>query len=89
MARHSYFDHASRDGKKFYQRITAAGYKHWTDVGENIAAGQRSPATVMNSWMHSKEHRDNILNCSFTEIGVGAVHATGGWIYWTQDFGRR
>ena len=89
MARHDYFSHDSRNGGDFVGRIKAAGYKHATLLAENIAAGQRTPTAVMSSWMHSPPHRANILNCAFTEIGIGAVRATGGWIYWTQDFGRR
>lgn len=36
--------------------------------------------------MKSPGHRANILNCNFTEIGVGVVQAGGPW--WTQDFAR-
>jgi len=38
----------------------------------------------MESWMNSQGHKDNILNCDFTKIGVGVT--TSGW-YWVQDFG--
>lgn len=50
---------------------------------ENIARGQATPAAVVNAWMNSAGHRANILNTSFTEIGVGYV-APGN--YWTQIF---
>lgn len=52
-------------------------------AGENIAKGQRTPEAVMNAWMNSSGHRANILNASFTQIGVGYV-ADGN--YWTQMF---
>jgi uncharacterized protein YkwD len=86
MAAHDYFSHTSRDGRTFADRIRAAGYRGST-IGENIAAGQSTAAAVMRSWMASPGHRANILNCSFTALGVG--HATGGSYghYWTQDFG--
>ena len=41
--------------------------------GENIAAGQGSAASVMNSWMNSEGHRSNILDEDYQSIGIGAV----------------
>ena len=86
MARRRYFSHTSPDGRTFVQRIRAQG-NPGTRLGENIAAGYRTPSTVMTAWMKSAGHRANILNCRFTAIGVG--YATGGpyGTYWTQDFG--
>lgn len=86
MARRRYFSHTSPDGRTFVQRIRAQGYMG-TRLGENIAAGYRTPSTVMAAWMKSAGHRANILNCRYTAIGVG--YATGGpyGTYWTQDFG--
>ncbi|MFD0585593.1 CAP domain-containing protein [Dactylosporangium darangshiense] len=58
--------------------------------GENIAAGQDSAEAVMRDWMNSKGHRDNILNCSFVDLGVGLAYQIKNnrkYPYWTQDFG--
>ncbi|MFC7184295.1 sigma-70 family RNA polymerase sigma factor [Kitasatospora paranensis] len=85
MAARNFFDHTNPDGQGPQQRIDAAGYR-WSSWGENIAKGQADPASVMNSWMNSPGHRANILNCGFTEIGVG-VHLGSGGPWWTQDFG--
>lgn len=52
-------------------------------AGENIARGQQTPEAVVDAWMNSDGHRANILNSSFTQIGVGYV-AEGN--YWTQMF---
>lgn len=82
MAAQDYFSHASLDGRSFGDRISAAGYAN--PGGENIAQGQRSAQAVHDAWMNSDGHRRNILNCSFTAIGVG-LH-TGTWT-WTQNFG--
>jgi len=86
MAKRRYFSHTSLDGRTFVQRIRAQGYRG-TRLGENIAAGYRTPSAVMTAWMKSPGHRANILNCRYTAIGVG--YATGGpyGYYWTQDFG--
>ncbi|MEV0318180.1 sigma-70 family RNA polymerase sigma factor [Streptomyces sp. NPDC050658] len=85
MAARDYFDHTSPDGKDPGDRITAAGYR-WSTYGENIARGQQTPASVMDSWMNSEGHRANILNCSFKELGVG-IHNGSGGPWWTQAFG--
>ncbi|SFY47661.1 sigma-70 family RNA polymerase sigma factor [Streptomyces sp. F-1] len=87
MAARHFFDHVNPDGADPGQRITAAGYR-WSTYGENIAMGQQTPASVMNSWMNSPGHRANILNCSFKNIGVGVHDGTGG-PWWTQDFGTK
>ena len=64
-------------------RIEKAGYA-WRGWGENIAWGYTSAASVMDGWMNSPGHKANILNCSYTEIGVGVDR---GGVNWTQDFG--
>ncbi|MEU5951650.1 sigma-70 family RNA polymerase sigma factor [Streptomyces sp. NPDC047525] len=87
MAERDFFDHTNPDGKDPGDRVTAAGYQ-WSTYGENIAAGQRTPAAVMDSWMNSSGHRANILNCSFKEIGIGYRQGSGG-PWWTQNFGAR
>jgi uncharacterized protein YkwD len=87
MAARGYFDHATPEKVDFAARITQAGYR-WTAAGENIAKGQRTPAEVMTGWMGSEGHRANILNCAFTDIGVGVVADPTGALLWTQDFAR-
>jgi uncharacterized protein YkwD len=85
MAADNFFAHDSQDGRGFADRIRAAGYP--APRSENIAAGQRTPAAVMDSWMHSAGHKANILDCRATQMGLAS--ATGGdfGTYWTQDFG--
>ncbi len=65
-------------------------YTDWLAMGENIAAGQNSPAMAMDGWMHSKEHRQNILSKQYWEIGAGYYYGGGTYqYYWDQNFGRR
>ena len=52
-------------------------------AGENIAAGHTTPEWVVDAWMNSEGHRTNILEKSFTHMGIGHV-ARGN--YWTQMF---
>jgi uncharacterized protein YkwD len=86
MATRDYFSHTTPEGVTFDQRITNAGYR-WSRVAENIAYGQRNPAAVMEAWMRSTGHRENILNCRLTQIGVGLAYDPDNRPYWTQDFG--
>jgi uncharacterized protein YkwD len=86
MATRNYFDHNTPEGVTPWTRITNAGYK-FSSAAENIAAGQSTPASVMNAWMNSEGHRANILNCNLRNIGVGLAYNTKHTPYWTQDFG--
>ena len=82
MARNGYFSHTSPTYGTPFQMIRAFGLS-FRSAGENIAYGQRTPAAVMDAWMNSSGHRANILNASYTQIGVGYC-ADGR--YWTQMF---
>jgi uncharacterized protein YkwD len=86
MATNNYFSHDSQDGRSPFDRMTAAGYT-FRLAAENIAAGQSTPAAVVQAWMNSAGHRANILNCGLTQIGVGYAKGGSYGSYWTQDFG--
>ncbi len=89
MAVSNYFSHTSQDGRTFVQRATNAGYSGYHALGENIAAGQPTPESVVAGWLNSPGHCSNIMSANFRELGVGV--GTGGsyGIYWVQDFGAR
>ena len=82
MKDNRYFSHTSPVYGSPFQMMKDFGITY-KSAGENIARGQRSPQAVVNAWMNSSGHRANILNASFTQIGVGYV-AEGN--YWTQMF---
>jgi uncharacterized protein YkwD len=84
MAARGFFSHTDPDGRSPWDRAAAAGVGNLR--AENIARGQSTPDQVMTSWMNSKGHKDNILNCDYRTLGVGVHIATGG-PWWTQDFG--
>lgn len=90
MAANNYFSHDSLDGRKPGQRVSAEGYT-WRSVGENIAAGYSTVAEVMQVWMNSPGHCNNIMSADKTEVGVSCVRATGAQFstYWTMNLGRR
>ena len=77
-----YFSHTSPTYGSPFDMMTSFGISYRT-AGENIAMGYSSPQAVVTGWMNSPGHRANILNSSFTQIGVGYV-ASGN--YWTQMF---
>ncbi len=77
-----YFSHTSPTYGSPFQMMKDFGVKY-RSAGENIAMGQRTPSEVVTAWMNSPGHRANILNSSFTHIGVGYVSAGN---YWTQTF---
>ncbi len=91
MALNDFFSHTGSNGSSPWDRIVAQGY-NFSTAGENIAAGYTTPQEVMNGWMSSPGHRANILDCDFTDIGVGYYYLgndTGDVnynYYWTQDF---
>jgi uncharacterized protein YkwD len=99
MVDNGFFSHDSSSGDDFEGRIIRFRYAPtnilWV-AGENLAWGTLSlstPASIVDSWMHSPEHRDNILNGDYKELGVGIVPSTpegdvNGATY-TADFGAK
>ena len=64
-----YFNHVSPDGMQPFVWAERHGYDY-TSIGENLAAGYRTAASVVDGWMHSPGHRANILGRDFNEVGV-------------------
>ncbi|WP_327229177.1 CAP domain-containing protein [Streptomyces noursei] len=83
MAARGYYEHVSPEGVGPDARITAAGYQ-WSSWGENLDRGPQSAAAAVRDWMGDAPHRDNLLDCRFTAVGIGIVHGAGG-PWWTQD----
>ncbi len=82
MKDNNYFSHTSPVYGSPFQMIKNFGISY-RSAGENIARGQSTPQAVVNAWMNSSGHRANILNASYTKIGVGYVENGR---YWTQMF---
>src|SRR5215216_210692 len=80
MMRRGYFEHESPEQVDPQGRMLAAGYPaNNAFTGENIARGEgaeSSPVEIVDSWMHSPPHRENVLRGAFIVIGIGV--ATGG-----------
>lgn len=82
MKNNNYFSHTSPTYGSPFDMMKSFGISYKA-AGENIAKGQKTPQAVVNAWMNSAGHRENILKASYTHIGVGYV-ASGN--YWTQMF---
>lgn len=80
MYQNRYFDHTSPSYGSPFDMMKSYGIRY-TYAGENIAMGQRNPQEVMNGWMNSPGHRQNILNPNYTKIGVAYYQN-----YWVQEF---
>ena len=82
MQKNNYFAHTSPTYGSPFNMMKSFGISYRT-AGENIARGYSTPAAVVEGWMNSPGHRANILNSSFTHMGVGYVKIGS---YWTQMF---
>lgn len=79
------FSHTRPDGSSCFTILEEFGISYRA-AGENIAMGQRTPEEVMDGWMNSSGHRANILNGTFTSIGVGYYVDGAGAAHWVQIF---
>ncbi len=86
MVERNFFDHTNPSGESPFQRMGEAGYQYST-AGENIAAGNSTAAATMQQWMDSDGHCANVMNGSFTELGVGYYPGGQYGHVWTQAFG--
>lgn len=87
MAERSFFDHVDPDGNDPEDRLILAGFEGSYPWGENIAWGQPDPETVVEGWIGSPPHCQNMLMPDYEVIGVGYYNlpddASGHW--WTQE----
>lgn len=81
----NYFSHTSPTYGSPFTMMKNFGIRY-SAAAENIAAGQTSPQEVVNSWMNSPGHRQNILDSRMTHIGVGYAKGGSYRYYWTQMF---
>lgn len=75
------FSHTRPDGSAWYT------VNSQIMGGENLAYGYNNAADVLDGWMHSPTHRDNILYPTFTKISISVYVADDGTYYWSQEFG--
>jgi cysteine-rich secretory family protein len=88
MLRRRYFAHVDPEGRTPTGRINAAGIR-WRALAENIAANRtvtNAENDLMDEPRFQQNHRGNILNPAYTDVGIGIVQGPNGDLYITQDF---
>lgn len=70
MVNRNYWSHDTPDGKLPWSFMIAAGYSYQM-AGENLAYGFADANSVISGWMNSPEHRANILNSGYQDVGFG------------------
>lgn len=73
MLERGFYDHLTPEGATPRQRAAAAGYRDAQMIAENIAKGSFSPSEIVERWMKSSGHRQNILRAQAEEMGVGVA----------------
>lgn len=69
MFAENYWAHFAPSGKTPWDFILGSGYK-FTFAGENLAKNFYNSDDVVQAWMNSKTHRDNLLNSNYRDIGI-------------------
>ena len=88
MAKRGYFEHDTPEGIDPTGRAETSGYGGGS--GENIAVLQKSVVEVMDAWMNSQGHRENILESSYNHFGFGIARGRydgSSGFFWVQNFG--
>jgi hypothetical protein len=70
MAKQQFFAHTAPDGTMAWNYIKQTDYAYEI-AGENLAITNESAETVVTSWMNSPSHKENIVNPSYQDIGIG------------------
>jgi uncharacterized protein YkwD len=85
MARHDYFEHQDLAGHSPADRVRAVGYQEKL-VGENIAYGPKSADEVVQGWLDSPGHCENIMDPRFAEMGIAfaAGQSSRRGLFWVQ-----
>jgi len=71
----NYWAHTSPSGRDPWSFFREVGYKY-IYAGENLARDFMDSASVVEAWMNSPTHKDNIINPNYKEIGVAVVNGT-------------
>ncbi|BBA52414.1 CAP domain-containing protein [Fusobacterium varium] len=85
MAKEETLSHDSKNFGITFNLVKKENIKY-KSAAENIAKWHDTPEFVMERWMQSKGHRDNILNKNYNEIGIGKAVDKNGKNYWVQIF---
>lgn len=88
MATRRYFSHDTPEGLNPVDRIQRAGASDFTLAAENVGMTTKGNPNheIVQGWMHSPMHRENVLAPAFNASGVGIARAADGTYYYTQVY---
>ncbi len=81
MSARNYVDHASPEGARVGVRVRSTGFVY-SEVGENIAEGFTSAEDVLQAWLESPGHCENMMAGVHSHVGVGTAQGKAGTL-WT------
>jgi uncharacterized protein YkwD len=70
-----YWSHRAPDGRTPFTWMTARGYRYMR-AAENLAAGFDTPSLLVDSWMESPGHRDNVIQPDFVDVGIAVLEGS-------------
>lgn len=73
MFQKDYWSHFSPDGKSPWDFIKQSGYQY-EFAGENLAKNFLFSKNVVDAWMNSPTHRENIVRKEYSEVGYAVVN---------------
>lgn len=88
MARRAYFSHETPEGRNPVDRIFEAGVDGFTLAAENLGRTDRGDPNraIVQGWLHSPDHRRNLLTPPFNTTGIGIARASDGSFLYTQIY---
>lgn len=75
MEDQGYWAHVSPDGREPFQWLRPRGYDY-RYAGENLAVGFETAEILVDAWMESKGHRENILSPIYRDCGVSIIEGS-------------
>jgi uncharacterized protein YkwD len=86
MASRHYLSHRSPEGADWVARLGTARVEGFAMAGENVGVTSRGQPNqeILNGWIHSTVHRENLLARAYNTTGVGIARGADGSLYYTQ-----
>lgn len=90
MAEKDYMSHTNQEGSDVGERVLKNSDYRFLKVGENLYCRwpNNEPAEAVEDWMMSLDHRENLLNRDFEEVGIGYAQGRGDKHYYVQVLGK-
>lgn len=86
MIERGFFSHDNPDGENWVDRMRRAGVTGFTLAGENLAQTSRAEPNreTLTGWLHSPDHRRNLVARPYNSTGLGVVRAPDGRLFYAQ-----